>query len=138
MSDPARENRAMINRRNFLRLIPLAGWLGLGGSSLASITDKETLREPPDDADWDWWRTLPRTPLAWSKDPMTDSLCQAAAWRREVTILYGGGTQPGSSRRIAPLGVFEVEGYRGVYLHAFCHLRQAERTFRIERIAAVV
>ena len=69
---------------------------------------------------------------------MTDALCHAAVWRRDVTILYEGGSQPGGGRTISPLGVFMVTGYEGTYVHAHCHQRDAERTFRVERITAIV
>jgi predicted DNA-binding transcriptional regulator YafY len=128
----------MINRRNFLRFTPFVGLLGVLGLSQSRADDVPMLREAPEDGDWNWWRDLPRTPLARSDDPMTDSLCHAAAMRRDVTILYDGGSQPGASRRISPLGVFKVEGYLGVYVNAVCHVRNADRTFRVERITALV
>lgn len=128
----------MINRRHFLSLAPVAALLGLLGGAKPLIEKVANLREAPDDADWDWWRNLSRTPLSCSDDPMTESLCQAAALRRDVTILYTGGSLPGATRRISPLGVFTVDGYSGTYVHARCHLRDEERTFRVERITAVV
>ncbi len=128
----------MINRRNFLRLFGLLGFTGFGSGSLEVLTRRPPLLDPPDDASWDWWRELPRTPVVTSDDPATDCLCRAARLRREVTILYDGGSEPGAGRKISPLGVFQVEGYHGTYIHAFCHLRSAERTFRVERIAALV
>lgn len=126
----------MINRRHFIALAPVAGLFELLRGSIPAVPAR--LREPPDDAGWDWWKNLPRTPLATSEDPTTDCLCRAAAFRNEVTILYDGGSEPGASRRIAPLGVFTVEGFSGTYVHALCHTRDAERTFRVERITSVV
>ena len=40
-------------------------------------------------------------------------------------------------REVNPYGVAVVQGGRGWYLHAWCHLRQARRTFRIDRIDRV-
>ena len=138
LSHPPCEIGVMINRRSFLSLVPGIGLAGFLRGAKALVKDTALLREPPEGGDWDWWRNLPRTPLACSDDPMTKSLCQTAALRQDVTILYDGGSQPGQSRRISPLGVFTVEGYRGTYVHAFCRLREAERTFRVDRIHALV
>lgn len=129
----------MINRRSFLQRVTLligAGWAKtVFGADVARA--EPVLRDPPEDGGWDWWRNLLRTPIARSDDPLTNTLCRAAAARRQVTILYDGGSDPNSPRRIAPLGVFEVDGYRGVYVHAFCTKRQAERTFRLDRIVSL-
>ncbi len=129
----------MINRRNFLRLFAMLGFSGgTFRASVEAVTPQSPLLDPPDDADWDWWRELPRTPVVMSADRTTGCRCRAARLRREVTIFYEGGSEPGKGRKISPLGVFQAEGYSGTYVHAFCHVRSAERTFRIERIAAVV
>lgn len=40
-------------------------------------------------------------------------------------------------REVNPYGVAVIKGARGWYLHAWCHLRQARRTFRIDRIDRV-
>ena len=120
-------------------LASLAGLFGLArGGAKTAVNPVAKLRQAPDDSDWDWWKNLSRTPLARSDDPMTDALCHAAEWRRNVTTLYKGGSQPGGSRAISPLGVFMVTGYEGTYVHALCHQRDAERTFRVERITAIV
>ena len=52
----------------------------------------------------------------------------------EITYLDAEGNQ--TSRRITPLEIQEAGG--AVYLVAFCHLRQAERNFRLDRISTVV
>lgn len=128
----------MINRRHFLVLGPMAGLLGLLGGARAPAGGVPERLAPPEHDDWNWWRDLPRTPLAGSDDPVANCLCQAAAARSAVTIIYSGGSQPGSSRRILPLGVFTVDGYSGIYVHAICHLRDAGRTFRVKRIVSLV
>ncbi len=139
MSYPPCQAARMINRRNFLQSVSVllgAAWARtVFGNAVAR--GEPALLEPPDDAEWDWWRNLRRTPLLASEDPFANALCHAAAARREVTIIYDGGSEPGEPRRIAPLGVFEVEGYRGVYVLAFCLKRGAERTFRLERIVSL-
>lgn len=139
LSHPLCETLRMITRRHFLLLAPLAGLFGLAeGWAKTAVKPVAKLRQAPDDSDWDLWKNLPRTPLARSEAPMADALCHAAAWRRDVTILYEGGSMPGGGRTISPLGVFMVTGYEGTYVHALCHQRDAERTFRVERITAIV
>lgn len=118
----------------------------LCGSGLAVLATRRAgasdnpvaLMAPPEDGDWDWWRDLDRTPLTISDDPFACALIRAAAVRRDLWIVYEGGSSPGESRKISPLGVFTVEGYQGIYVEAFCHNRQDMRTFRVERIASVV
>lgn len=130
----------MINRRLFLTSVSAllsAAWAAttFGKTERRPAT---ALKQPPVDGDWDWWRDLERTPLESSNDPLTNSLCRAACERRKVAIIYHGGTNPGEGRRISPVGVFKVEGYDGTYVAAYCHKRDADRAFRIDRIASVV
>ncbi len=53
----------------------------------------------------------------------------------DVEIVYGGGSRPGQARRVTPLAVYRQGGR--VYLAAFCHRDQVEKTFRMDKIAAV-
>jgi predicted DNA-binding transcriptional regulator YafY len=126
----------MINRRSFLG--SLAALCGSGLAALRFGHTHSPLQDPPEDGDWDWWRNLNRTPLTNSNDPFASALIRAAASRRDLWIVYEGGSKPGENRKISPLGVFTVEGYTGTYAEAFCHNRAARRTFRIERIASIV
>jgi len=126
----------MINRRSFLGSLAT-----LCGSGLAALPFGHThapLQDPPEDGDWDWWRALKRTPLTHSDDPFASAMIHAAEARRDLWIVYAGGSNPGEPRKISPLGIFTVEGYTGTYAEAFCHKRAARRTFRIERITSVV
>ena len=139
MSHPLLYCRGMINRRSFL-----GSMSALLGSCAAALTFPKpilippALKDPPEDGDWDWWRTLPRTPLSDSDDPFAAAIIRAAAARRDLWIVYEGGGNPGESRKISPLGVFTVEGRAGTYAEAFCHKREARRTFRVERITSMV
>jgi len=128
--------RGMINRRSFLG--SLCSLCGAGLAALPFAHTHAPLQELPEDGDWDWWRNLKRTPLANSNDPFAAAIIRAAAARRQLWIVYEGGSSPGEPRKISPLGVFTVEGYTGTYAEAFCHNRAARRTFRIERIASIV
>jgi DNA polymerase-3 subunit epsilon len=51
----------------------------------------------------------------------------------EITYIDGKGRE--TARRITPLRVQAANDY--VYVVAFCHLRQAERSFRLDRIVAL-
>jgi len=70
--------------------------------------------------------------------PLLPILEKAIARRATLEIEYHpAGDRPVTVRRVDPLRL-EQRGRRGtVYLIAFCHLRGEERTFRVDRIAAV-
>jgi DNA polymerase III epsilon subunit family exonuclease len=51
----------------------------------------------------------------------------------EITYIDGKGQE--TSRKITPLRVQAINDY--LYVIAFCHLRQAERSFRLDRIVAI-
>jgi DNA polymerase-3 subunit epsilon len=59
----------------------------------------------------------------------------ALAQNKEVIITYIDAKGKETIRKITPLGVQVV--YGSVYLSAYCHLRQAERNFRLDRVLAV-
>jgi predicted DNA-binding transcriptional regulator YafY len=123
----------MINRRSFLGTLA-----ALCGSGLFPHAGHVALADPPDDGDWDWWRNLHRTPLTVSDDPFASAMIRAAASRRDLWIVYEGGSSSGAARKVSPLGVFTVDGYVGTYVEAYCHKRRNMRTFRMERITSVV
>jgi predicted DNA-binding transcriptional regulator YafY len=60
------------------------------------------------------------------------ALQQALARRTPVRILYVSRGRK-TRRVISPLYATEHNG--NIYLVAYCHLRQAQRTFRLDRIA---
>ena len=70
--------------------------------------------------------------------PLLPILEEAIARRATVEIEYHpAGDRPVTVRRVDPLRL-EQRGRLGtMYLIAFCHLRGEERTFRVDRIAAV-
>jgi proteasome accessory factor C len=64
------------------------------------------------------------------------TLRQAAADHRQVEIDYYTYGRDARTRRVVdPWAVFAAEGEW--YLHAWCHLAQAERRFRVDRIRAI-
>lgn len=130
----------MINRRNFLAWASIFAGAGLA-KFVSKIVPAIERVVPPSETeesdDWNWWKKLPRKLILKSDDPLLQSLCQATRQKRRLTILYSGGSEPELPRAIVPLGVFTVEGHSGVYVHAYCLRREAERTFRADRIVAL-
>jgi len=63
------------------------------------------------------------------------TLAQARLCRQRVWFRYGRPTGDESAREVDPYGIGNVNGRW--YLHGFCHLRKAKRTFRIDRIRRV-
>jgi len=125
-----------MNRRSFLSALPALFFSG--GFLRCFAAPKRPIRiRCGDDCTWAWWRNLPRTLLTESDDPFAAKLIQVAAHRGRVRIRYSGGSDPGATRSISPLGVFSVDGYEGIYVTAICHERNAERTFRSDRIEAL-
>lgn len=59
----------------------------------------------------------------------------AINWGRSVQLRYRSRRGEISDRRIDPIRIDERSGLR--YLVAYCHLRQAERSFRLDRILEV-
>ena len=63
------------------------------------------------------------------------SLQEALSAKKVLEITYVDGKGRETARRITPLRVQAANDY--VYVVAFCHLRQAERSFRLDRIVAI-
>jgi hypothetical protein len=80
---------------------------------------------------------LPPWQHAPEEEQVTAQLQQALDARAEITIVYWAADQEQpTQRRITPY-YFETYG-RVRYLRAWCHLRQDERVFRVDRIARIV
>jgi predicted DNA-binding transcriptional regulator YafY len=67
-------------------------------------------------------------------DPPVDfeALATAITEQCAITIVYEHGWQPSRPRTITPRLLLEVHGV--AYVIAHCHLSDAERTFRLDRI----
>jgi predicted DNA-binding transcriptional regulator YafY len=68
--------------------------------------------------------------------PLLDSLRRAARERRRVTMAYRGRSQTEPARRdLDPYALVHRWGWW--YVVGYCHLRQAVRSFRVDRIAGL-
>ena len=74
---------------------------------------------------------------AWSKDSvqLPTELSEAIQSGRRLRITYIDGKGKRSKRWITPYQVIGLSDY--LYLHAHCHLRKAERRFRLDRIVEI-
>jgi WYL domain len=63
---------------------------------------------------------------------MHDSISAAIAEPCAITIVYDRGSQQPHPRMITPRVLLEVYGV--AYMSAHCHMSDAERTFRLDRI----
>jgi DNA polymerase-3 subunit epsilon len=64
--------------------------------------------------------------------PLPPALEEALRANRKVFLRYVDGYGSESERWITPLDVFAQCDY--IYVRAFCHLREAERQFRLDRV----
>jgi len=80
------------------------------------------------------WLKAVRSPVFESDDPVLKNLIAAVLRQEPVEFCYWGGSEPGSERRVTPGLVFRVQDFPGHYLAGYCHLRQAERVFSVERM----
>ncbi len=63
-----------------------------------------------------------------------EALWEAMATEQAVEICYLGGSAPGATRVISPLGVTRMGSL--FYLSAYCHKSRANKTYRLDRIAS--
>ena len=66
--------------------------------------------------------------------PLGKKLYSAAENGEVVKIIYLGGTSAGASRDITPVCLFRKSQYGSIYVTAYCHTRNEDRTFRLDRI----
>ncbi|HEX5221608.1 MAG TPA: WYL domain-containing protein [Verrucomicrobiae bacterium] len=118
------------------RLQAMLQWLSLsfkfGGrlSKPASLSAPSTRRGP-------WladWRQLSWTPVYDSVHPTAQRLILAALRNEMLSLRYWGGSTPGRERYISPAVVFQLRGRGPLYVAGYCHLRRAERVFRVDRV----
>lgn len=90
----------------------------------------------PSEPDWlREWNGLPRRPVRESSDPIVLACLVAAGQGKALSIYYHGGSTPGRLRKLSPELVFQLPGHPPRYVAGYCHLRQAPRIFRIDRIS---
>ena len=63
-----------------------------------------------------------------------EALWEAMAAEQAVEMLYLGGSAPGATRVITPLGVTRMGSL--FYLSAFCHKSRTNKTYRLDRIVS--
>ena len=80
------------------------------------------------------WRLCTRVPVFESVHPTAQRLILAALRHELLTIRYWGGSTPGVVRSVSSGLVFQAGGYGPMYLSGYCHLRQQERVFRVDRV----
>ena len=80
------------------------------------------------------WRDADRVTIETSRDPLAKLLLEACRTGDGVDIIYFGGSTPGASRVIYPHRLFKVKGYNSIYVEAYCRIRKADRTFRLDKI----
>jgi DNA polymerase-3 subunit epsilon len=67
-----------------------------------------------------------------SRDSRVQNIIEALSERRDLDIVYEGGSVRGSTRRISPIGI--VRNPDGDYVMAICHLDRAQKRFYINKI----
>jgi DNA polymerase III epsilon subunit-like protein len=60
------------------------------------------------------------------------SIEEAITCRQDLTLTYRGGSKGQSARRVTPSHLFARDG--ALFLEAYCHLDQAPKSFRVNRI----
>lgn len=93
--------------------------------------------EAPELARWDPledWLERPHLPV-WIIDEEPGAQILLAMLKRvAVQFCYLGGSTPGEARTVRPLEVFRVRPEGPIYVRAWCEVRNAERTFRLDRV----
>jgi hypothetical protein len=122
----------LLSRRRFLKLLPFGGVL-LGitiGRAAETIV-------PAEEVVPDWlmrWRSAQRRPIWEPSGPLERALLAAIQSGQTLPIRYHGGSTPGENRDIAPALLFEVEGYHGRWVQAWCHRRGQQRIFSLFKL----
>jgi predicted DNA-binding transcriptional regulator YafY len=80
------------------------------------------------------WALRARIPVLDSEDPTVRWVLRAMVAREKIGVVYLGGSDPGRRREISPGFVFELGDDGPVYVSGFCHMRQEERVFRVDRL----
>lgn len=128
-----------MHRRHFithlaktLPITPLIAPALLASTSRPLATPEPTCPWHPLDPNFEAlaeWEGQPRTLITESSDPLARRILTAARSGSPLTITYRG-----EPRTITPLHLFEVDDFPATYCTAYCHLRQAGRTFRLDRM----
>lgn len=79
-----------------------------------------------------WWRDYSLLSLS---DNKFKTLIDAINGKKNVDLVYQGGSAKGETRRLTPIGI--VRNPDGDYLQAFCHKDQTAKRYYLNRIADV-
>ena len=80
------------------------------------------------------WRQVTWVPVHESVHPTGQRLILAALRSEMLSLRYWGGSTPGRERDISPAVVFQLNGRGPLYVAGYCHLRRAERVFRVDHV----
>jgi len=83
------------------------------------------------------WRRAPWVPVQESVHPTAQRLILAVLRSEMLPIRYWGGSTPGRQRDVSLGLVFQLGGRGPLYVSGYCHLRRAERVFRVDRIEII-
>ena len=118
------------SRRRFLKscgiLAASPHVISRAGATYTTRSEPDWLRE---------WDALPRQPVRESHDLIVLACLAAANEGKALALYYHGGCTPGRLRRFSPELVFQLPDHESRYVSGYCHLRQAPRIFRIDRIS---
>jgi hypothetical protein len=82
------------------------------------------------------WLLKPRLPVLFSEHPIALQLIRASLKGNSVRFIYMGGSTAGRTRKVSPAFLFTFEDDQSIYIYGFCHERQANRIFRVDRIVS--
>ncbi|MGZ3770730.1 MAG: exonuclease domain-containing protein [Bdellovibrio sp.] len=80
-----------------------------------------------------WWKDYSLQSLNQSK---YKTLVEAINAKKDVDMIYQGGSAKGETRRLTPMGI--VRNPDGDYLQAFCHKDKSAKRYYLNRIGDVV
>jgi predicted DNA-binding transcriptional regulator YafY len=93
---------------------------------------------PPMEDDLEFWLSRPRVPVRESENTLVQALIEAVKAGEKFQFIYLGGSSAGEVREISPGLVFMLEEFPQVYVMGYCHRRQQERVFRVDRMRLVI
>lgn len=76
-----------------------------------------------------WWKDYS---LMFTPDAHIKTLIEAIMAKKDVDLIYQGGSTKGETRRLTPIGI--VRNPDGDYLQAFCHKDQTAKRYYLNRI----
>jgi predicted DNA-binding transcriptional regulator YafY len=78
------------------------------------------------------WRLAPWVPVHESVHPTAQRLILATLRHEMLPVRYWSGSTPDQARAVSPGLVFQLGGRGPLYVSGYCHLRRAERVFRVD------